>query len=523
MTERLFNAYQVAELLGLTLAEVSSWIQQGDLPFIRLPEGSIRISEHSLNQFLRRQGINIEDLYSRLDPKERMAGHYQVQPAKVKALAAVAANPQATVKEQKKTIRLTSAAAETPPVVAPAADVAIQQVSQPDEAPPAAVAAQVADAILTDAIVRRAQEIVLDLKGQELSLRLRIDGHLHDKTFFRLRLPPNLGKELLEHLASLAKIQTGHALASGQFFRSIAGQQLQVKIFSSPTIQGQRMVIQLPLQQGQSGTLRELGMAPADELLLGRMARQEGGGLVLVCGPEPAARAATIQTLINDRLSAGSDVAAMVNGPASRFAGISELPLDARGTALAGDIVKFLAAQHCDVVVLDEITELAAARLAMDAASAGALVLAGMSCTGLREAFGALVSSQRGLWSLAANLRAIITQRSVRRLCKCRQEVPLDLELLDRLGLAAPTTTIIAYRFVGCQDCGRTGFTGRTNLYGVLVSSQQLRTALRSEQQDLIDKALSTSFSNCLSNRALCAINEGLTTPEELLKAGPLM
>ena len=299
MTERLFNPYQIADMLGLTPEEVAASAQKGDLPFQRLPDGSIRVSERGLNEFLRKQGVDLGDLYERVAGQETAeepsgaAEPMMDRPAETTAKVASARDtvpPMAQWVTKMYAKGLTAQPAAEPvasaggspgfrgpaPTVEPEAQAPAIAGAGPNPQEPQ-TASQVVGAVLRHALNRKAQKIVLELKGQSLSLALGIDGRLHEKQNFQARLPSGLGPQVLRVFEELGGSDVA-VFVKRNASLVLDGAKVVLEMWICPTLEGRRLVIQLPAAARPRLAMSELGLSAEDELALSRMLRQAGGG-----------------------------------------------------------------------------------------------------------------------------------------------------------------------------------------------------------------------------------------------------
>ncbi|MCK4624916.1 MAG: Flp pilus assembly complex ATPase component TadA, partial [Phycisphaerae bacterium] len=316
MLERLFNTHQIADLLGTNEAAVNDWIKRGWLPVRDSPGQQVRISEKGLVQFLKNRGIDLEAIITNVapdDPQEPL-------PETVSPEEPLAPRPfdgaqgRRQGREQGRTAAhpaepISPPSEESPrterPQVAPA--------PQTDRVPPDEVveevehleshqadpAAQVADALLRNAAVKRVSHIHLDSFRDELSLRVRIDGLLHDKPNFKSRLPKGLGPRLVAHLKNLAGLEVGEVAhpKTGSFHFDINGVQEDFRLATHPTLHGERLVIHVPARGQDAPTLDGIGLGENDLSSL-RAMLAEPCGLILVAGLPGSGPATTLRAML---------------------------------------------------------------------------------------------------------------------------------------------------------------------------------------------------------------------------------
>ena len=553
MAERLFNAYQVADLLGLTPDEVALSLQRGEIPFQRLPEGHIRISESNLNRFLRKQGVDIAALFDQVRRREpaqepsrapaREAAREPLrEPVRESPAPQAAARPSrilppgaADAQENRRDAHsmagwvsklygqhVTDAPAAQSPPEGPAPEAPPAQTptpESPDDVRPDA-AAQVAQAILKDALARRAQAVLLELRGRELNLHLRIDGRLVAKDSFRARLPAALAPGVLEALRRLAGDDGQTACVRRAFRHHIQDRTLAMELWTCPTLAGRRMVIRLGESEPPAATLGELGLPRQDELALERIASARAGGMILLAGPQNSGLDRTLRALVGCARARSTDAAAVLDVRGGRFDGLCEIA--AASDRFAAEMIHFLDPQGLDVLAVPELVDEPCARAAMAAAQGGTLVLAGLTCSGAEEAM-AILSGLAGGWELCRSLRAILTQRTLGRLCSCKRAAAPPGRSLDLLGLTASEMDFPVYRPGGCSRCNQSGYDGQIAIFGLCNFDSTLRASMRRGQGAAVVRQLAAlEPKSTLRHRAMEALRQGQTSLEELVAAGPL-
>lgn len=495
MTDRLFTAYQVADLLGVTPTEVAQWIQKGWLPYQRLPEGPVRIREKGLIQFLRDRGIDLEAILAKAVVSEQ-----QKQSAAGAATPKVAAHPieidrfaQAPAFDWS----ALPAAAEVEPKLRPEDTVDVPSLppsptnaaaeeevppSQPEPTPiPAPVpvqtpppayesvasttdAASGLEELIADALSRRAGQVLLQQVGTQTAVRLRIDGLWCPSPRFG-RLSAEMSSRLSGQLDALGCPRAGKA----SFRTRLGGQDREFELVSVPTPDGRRISIDL-LHDTPPLELDDLAISADLKRSLQEMT-DRSTGMIVFAGPPGSGRHTLIYAL-GRRLEPLRDVVAL--GPYRRNAGLTQI--DAGDDAAAA--LDLAISQRPDVLVLDCANQ---ALLERASAAAGqCIVLAACedrTWSSLAERLSRLSPSP---WRPAC-VDAVVQQRLVRRLCPhCRAPITAQEEapLLESLGLG---TAVGGFKAGGCSQCSMTGYAGRL-LIDHLILGDTLQQALAQPQ-----------------------------------------
>ncbi len=598
MTERLYTIHQVARMLGADTREVAQWMQKSWLPFRRLPEGTLRISETNLIEFLKGQGIDIRDV---LGPNAPQTGDLvdtpapttperpserPMAPARPELVAqagignresgsrnpevgigsresgswkseAGSRNLESGVQGRATTVTPSEAAA---PVLAIEAKDTIEdleaaelraedelaelknesRVTEESPAPageiqaarvgsetsgqtaptPGDAAAQLAQAIFREALARNAEEIHLDADGSGLNLRMRIDGVLQGRGALQGRLDAAVAPQLLAHLKFLAGVDvSSRGLQRGRFSSLLDGSAQEFELIACPVRHGERLTLHVLDSQRGLMSLADLGLESADERRLRGLLRT-AGAMILLVGPPRSGKSTTLRAMVADRADPSRLVALLEAGPSAFVPDVAQATVDAAAGFGMASAVQAFAAQDADMIAACDVPDAATCAELLRSAQAGATVLAALNAPDCVAGLGRLWEVGLERWATAASLSAIITQRTLRRLCpECRRpvvaaEIPPRWEaMLEGRG---PIFTAL-----GCERCGKSGYSGRTGVFSILHVDSALGAMIRhgADAQALADAA--TSFES-LVQAGLKKVLAGETSLEELDRVLPM-
>jgi len=505
MLERLFSTDQIAELLGTSPSAVHGWIQRGWLPPKRLPDGGIRISEKGLVRFLRDRGVDIAALMTRISEKEPAVQVKELPPldtprrgdGEPEAKPQAAREPDVEPEVESEPEAEPQAYTEPEPAEAPEADV---YEAHPDQA--VERSAQIAEAIISDAVALRASHVHLDRTRDELRLRLRIDRVLHEKGNFRRRLREGLAGRICEYFTSRAGLPTvpPNRPASGSFSSTIQGRQVEFRLTCCPTVGGQKVLLRVLDGSLAAPDLAGLGIADDDAVILCRVLDQPCG-LVVLAGPPtnllwPLARAISAEMEGSAR-----EIIAIEDRRSEPVNGATHLVAAEAGLTLA-EAVRASAELDGDLVLVRGLTE-DAASAAFEAVGGGRMVIATVFARGVAEALEMMADAIDG-WTLASGLAAVAAYTPVRRLCDaCKVE--------EREG------DLAVYRSGSCDECGRIGYAGTVGLLSVLRVEGQVHRLLRrgAGAAEVVDAAIAEGM-RTLQGCGVAKLREGVTSREEL-------
>ena len=243
--ERLYSAYQLADLLGVLPSEVTAWIQRGALPFQDCPDGSPRIPEHALVAFLKQRGFDLRLLLGQSESGGgNRAGDAADNQRRIEVRALGSARPeQSDAGERGRRVDDAEVIdaevrADEPAAAATASD-APAEPPMPIDLP----ATQIIDAIIQEAVRRQVGAVHLEESASGLQLRLRIGQELRTKPHFAQRLPRAMQLRLLERLQQLAGMQDGQA--RGRFVRRVGHARVEASVSALAKPTGWQFVLEL--------------------------------------------------------------------------------------------------------------------------------------------------------------------------------------------------------------------------------------------------------------------------------------
>jgi len=548
MPERLYNTHQIAQLLGASPSMVVAWMEKGLLPFERGPNGPLRVSEKGLITFLKHQNIDIEEVMAKILGRERGEGPSEQtssSPSPQLATEVVATPgageeiPTSPAEEGEDEVIDVGMEPQTQPTQPFEASEPPTELDEPGEyepheitpEPPAEDQAtpaqggehrpldsvpQVAEAILEDAFTRGTTHIHLEQRNDDLILRLRIDGVMHDRSEFTADLPESIAPRLIDTIKSFPS--EGPSSRATQFTRTFAGRTVAFRLRQVPTIHGEKIVLGVLDRQVAYPGLGGLNLSVEQEKLLKLLTRQSDG-LIVVCGPRRSGRKCIFAGLVQEIDRSRRSVTMIGREP--EF-GIDRITC-AQTSEETCETIRSLIGADTDVILIDELADEESVLAAVNAANDGVLVLAGISAKDVPDALEQILGTSPPPWVLGSSLLGILTAHQVRKPCEeCRSRKSPDNELLARLGLPrgqVPSEVWVANQ---CERCFKTGYRGVSMLLSVLVVERTIAQLIRtSAPPGPIIEAATDAGMRSLGHAAMEMIRDGTTTLEELARVLP--
>lgn len=368
--------------------------------------------------------------------------------------------------------------------------------------------------IITQAVDERASDIHLEPQETDLRVRYRIDGVLHEQ----MRVPPAVRAGLLSRLKVMADLDIAERRVpqDGRVGLVIGGRSIDLRIATLPTVHGEKAVIRILDKARGVGDLMELGFA--DDTLSSWMASaSKPHGMILVTGPTGSGKSTTLYATLQKINDVTTNVITVEDPVEYRLAGVNQVQVNVKaGLTFAGALRSILRSDP-DVVLIGEIRDAETARIAIQAALTGHLVLSTLHTNDAPSAITRLTDMGIEPFLVASALDAVLAQRLVRVLCKrCRRSEEIDAERALAAGLE-PGATI--YEPVGCPNCAGTGYKGRQAVHELMqMDLETSRLAADRAATDQIMRAATNAGMRTLRDDALRAVLSGQTSLAELAR-----
>jgi len=374
--------------------------------------------------------------------------------------------------------------------------------------------------MIAEAVSRRASDIHIEPFEGRLRLRYRIDGMLADIE------PPPL--ELHAGIVSRVKVMSGLDIVErrlaqdGRCKTSVEGRDVDMRVSIMPTLHGEAVVLRLLDRARAPLDLGKLGFADTN---LKRLvdALGHGNGIVLVTGPTGSGKTTTLYAGLQ-RLNGPERKIVTVEDPIEyQLPGVNQIQVNPRiGLTFAASLRSVLR-HDPDIIMVGEIRDVETARIAVQAALTGHLVLSTLHTNSAAGAITRLVDMGVESYLLTSALRCIVAQRLVRTLCPdCRQAAAEAPEALRALGIMPDDQRRgrpHVYRAKGCARCGNSGYLGRSSVAEVLPLTETMRRLiLQHADAATLERTARAEGMKTMREDGLAKALAGQTTVEEVLR-----
>ena len=329
-----------------------------------------------------------------------------------------------------------------------------------------------ATALINDAVQTRASDIHLDPQMDEIRVRFRIDGAVHEVA----SLPAKIGLRMLRYFKVASNLDPAASLLpeDSHFQMELDGKPLDIRVACAPCVFGDKLAMRLLQRSAVKHRLAHLGLREEDQAAI-QAWLGDISGMLLVAGPVGSGKTTTLYALLAELHLAGRHIVTIEDPVEFQLEQVNQIEVNVkRGLTFERGLRSILRLDP-DYILLGEIRDKESALVAMEAATAGRAVLTTMHSRSTAGVVTALRSLGAPNYEIAASLAFIIAQRLVRKLCEqCRRlETPRKAELqwLESLGEPIPDK---AWHPVGCEHCAQTGYYGQTGVFEVLPVDERV-------------------------------------------------
>lgn len=340
--------------------------------------------------------------------------------------------------------------------------------------------------ILNDASRKRASDIHFEPGSSTIRIRLRIDGNL--------RVYRHLSDRYWGYLAARLKVLGGMNTAenrrpqSGRFSQRLNGHEVDIRVASHPTTQGESMVLRLLDKHKMVVPLESLGFCEKAQALLQKI-YSFPQGLVLFTGPTGSGKTTTLYSILN-KLNGGERNIMTLEDPVEYdLPGIRQTAVH-KETLSFKDGIKAILRQDPDIILIGEIRDEDTAQMAFRASQTGHLVFSTLHTNDVWGVFPRLMDLGVSFESIKHTAVGIVSQRLVRKVCECSSQ--------------------------GCLKCDQTGFFGRMAIAEILAITPELRHYLNGSHWVQIPQDILSKFYISLRASGDEAIHNQLTTDTEV-------
>jgi type IV pilus assembly protein PilB len=380
------------------------------------------------------------------------------------------------------------------------------------------------DSIVFNAIQRRASDIHIETRDNEVVVKYRIDGVLYEA------LEP-IDKRHHSTIISRIKVMSELDIAEkrvpqdGRFKLRITGRTIDFRVSIVPTTHGEDSVIRILDKESMNSDFKSLRLDVLgfdEEMLLKfRKFIKEPYGMVLVTGPTGSGKTTTLYAALSEIQTSEDKIITIEDPVEYQLRGITQIPVNEKKGLTFARGLRAILRHDPDKVMVGEIRDEETAAIAVQSALTGHLVFTTVHANNVVDVLGRFLNMKVDLYNFVSALNCVLAQRLVRKICdSCRHEVSYPDSFIIESGLDTKAYKgKMFWEGSGCIDCNGTGFHGRAAISELLDLSDRIRTMILDRRPaSEIKKAAKEEGMMFLRESALKKVMTGQTTLREINK-----
>ncbi len=370
--------------------------------------------------------------------------------------------------------------------------------------------------ILGQAVGEGASDIHFEPGEGEMRVRFRIDGVLREAA--------HVPSRMISAVISRVKIMSDLNIAEkrvpqdGRVGVSVEDKKVDLRITTLPTQRGEGATIRILDKENAQRTLDELGM-DGDARSSFQGAFQQAYGAVLVTGPTGSGKSTTLYAALREMNTVDKKIITIEDPVEYQLDGVSQINVNRKaGLDFATGLRSVLRADP-DVVMVGEIRDGETARIAIEAALTGHMMLSTLHTNDAPGAITRLTKMGIESFLIASSVDCVVAQRLARKLCShCKRRAVVPHEALTDAGMRVGGE-LEAYEPVGCARCNQSGYRGRVGIYSVMKMSERVKDMTVSQAAEAEIAAVAREEGMLtLREDGLAKVRSGHTSLEEILR-----
>jgi len=373
--------------------------------------------------------------------------------------------------------------------------------------------------ILQQAVSDGASDIHVEPRASSVAVRMRVDGVLREV----MSIPPRLQSGVIARLKIIGNLDIAERRLpqDGRFSVRLSAKKVDFRVASLPTVHGEKIVLRLMDTASVQTDLGKLGFAPEVFEAYEEIFRRPYGA-ILVTGPTGSGKSTTLYATLTELNSNEKNIITVEDPVELRVEGVNQIQVNPRAGLTFASGLRSILRSDPDVLMIGEIRDRETAKISVEAALTGHLVLATLHTNNAPGALTRLTEMGVEPFLTSSAVDCVIAQRLARRLCsRCKRRTEVEREVLEEMEF--PFDKLEGepelYEAVGCERCGGTGYRGRVGIYEMMVVGEEIRELiLRRASVAEISRAAESAGMVRLREDGMLKAARGMTTLEEVLR-----
>jgi type IV pilus assembly protein PilB len=370
--------------------------------------------------------------------------------------------------------------------------------------------------ILAQAVGEGASDVHLEPGEGELRVRFRVDGVLKEAA----HVPKRMISAVISRLKIMSELDIAEKRVpqDGRVSVAVEERRIDLRVTTLPTQRGEGATIRILDESNAQRTLDDLGMDGSARARF-EDAFQQSYGAVLVTGPTGSGKSTTLYAALAELNEIEKKIITIEDPVEYRIDGVNQMNVNRKaGLDFARGLRSILRADP-DIVMVGEIRDAETARIAIEAALTGHMMLTTLHTNDAPGAIARLTEMGIETFLTASAVDCVVAQRLARKLCtNCKRRTIIPVQALGDAGVRVGTE-VEAYEPVGCPRCNNSGYRGRVGIYSVMSLSDKLKemTIARAAEPEIAAVAREEGMLT-LREDGVSKVRAGNTSLEEVLR-----
>ncbi|HUG74262.1 MAG TPA: ATPase, T2SS/T4P/T4SS family [Acidimicrobiia bacterium] len=371
--------------------------------------------------------------------------------------------------------------------------------------------------LITRAVNERASDIHVEPGAKDLRIRFRIDGVLHEV----MTTPRSVANAVVSRLKIMGDLDIAERRVpqDGRISIRAAGRAIDLRVATLPGIYGEKVVLRILDTADTVLNLPDLGFLPHTLEPFERSFRRPHG-LILVTGPTGSGKTTTLYAALEQLNSAEKNIITVEDPVEYRLAGVNQVQVNRKAGLLFATALKSILRSDPDIILIGEVRDVETAKIAVESALTGHLVLSTLHTNDAASSIGRLIDMGVEPFLVSSALDSVLAQRLARKLCdRCKTPQDVTQEVAKDIGIGPYYGRAAIFGAVGCSMCSGTGYSGRIAINEVMVVTEEIQhMAVDHRRSDEIKAKAIEQGMVTLRVDGMEKVKLGLTSLEEVLR-----
>ncbi|NLM62303.1 MAG: Flp pilus assembly complex ATPase component TadA [Clostridiales bacterium] len=382
-------------------------------------------------------------------------------------------------------------------------------------------AVQMVNQILSAALRTNASDIHIESQEKNMRVRYRIDGVLHEMMTQPMRMHAAITSRI--KVLGGMDISEKRVPQDGRATVRIEDKNVDIRIATLPSAYGESLTIRMLPRDEKIFNIRELGFPQQSFETYEKMMKLPYG-FILVTGPTGSGKSTTLYAMLKELNTPDKNIITLEDPIERRIVGINQIQMNEKAGMTFASGLRSILRNDPDIIMVGEIRDAETAKIAVESALTGHLVLSTLHTNNAASSVIRLIEMGVEPYLISSSLAGVLAQRLVRVLCpRCKQPYHLSgkeiAELVPDFPLAPEEDSVTIFKPVGCIHCNNTGYLGRTGIFELLTVTENIRklvirdASLAAIQSTAEDDGMITMRADGLNK-----VRQGITSVEEILR-----